>query len=65
VNFVSNTKTDTGLRIQAYIDEREYAKGIKVSNKEFKRLRITKNDELDNWNYTIKPTCPSTNRVVN
>ncbi len=65
VNFINNTKTDTGLRIEAYIDEREYEKGIKVSGKEFKHLKIVKNDELGNWNYTIKPTQPSTNRVVN
>jgi len=55
LNFVRNTKTDTGLRVEAYLDEREYEKGIKVSDKEFKSLNITKNDELSNWNYTIKP----------
>lgn len=55
LNFVRNTKTDTGLRMEAYLDEREYEKGIKVPDKEFKSLNITKNDELSNWNYTIKP----------
>lgn len=55
LNFVRNTKTDTELRVEAYLDEREYEKGIKVSDKEFKSLNITKNDELSNWNYTIKP----------
>jgi hypothetical protein len=54
VNFAKNTKTQTGLRIEAYLDDREYEKGIKVTDKEFKRLNITKNDELSNWNYTIK-----------
>lgn len=56
LNFVRNTKTETGLRIEAYLDEREYEKGIKVSDKEFKQLNIAPNDELGNWNYTITPT---------
>ena len=56
LNFVRDTRTVTGLRIEAYFDEREYEKGIKVSDKKFKRLNITKNDELSNWNYTITPT---------
>ncbi len=56
LNFVRDTRTVTGLRIEAYFDEREYEKGIKVSDKKFKRPHITKNDELSNWNYTITPT---------
>ncbi len=54
-NFARNTKTKTGLRIEAYIDSLEYEKGIKVSDKEFKQLNITKNDFPGNWNYTIAP----------
>jgi len=30
LSFVRNTKTETGLRVEAYLDEREYEKGIKV-----------------------------------
>jgi hypothetical protein len=56
LNFVRNTKTETGLRIEAHFDESEYEKGIKVKDKEFEKLNMIKNDELSNWNYTIKPT---------
>lgn len=55
LNFVKNTKTETGLAIDAYLDKRDYEKGKKVSDKEFKQLNIIKNKELGNWNYTIKP----------
>ena len=55
LNFVRNIKTETGLRVEAYLDEHEEEKGIKVPDKEFKNLNITKNDELNSWNYTIKP----------
>lgn len=56
INFIGNTRTETGLYIVPYLDNREYRKGIKVPDSEFKRLNITRNDELSNWNYTIKPT---------
>jgi len=56
INFVKSTKTKTGLNIAAYLDDREYEKGLKVPDSEFKRLNITKNDELSNWNYTIRPS---------
>jgi hypothetical protein len=55
LNFVRSTKTQTGLKVEAYFDPREYKKGIKVPDKEFKRLNITKNKTLGNWNYTIAP----------
>ena len=55
MKFVESTKTKTGLKIAAYLDDREYEKGLKVPDREFKRLNITKNDELSNWNYTIRP----------
>jgi len=55
VNFIKGTKTETGLHIEAYLDQREYEKGIKVSDKEFKQLHISRNEELSNWNYSITP----------
>lgn len=59
MNFLESTKTKTGLHITPYLDDREYEKGIKISDKEFKRLNITKNNELGNWNYMIKPSINS------
>jgi hypothetical protein len=56
LNFINNTRTETGLRIKAYLDEKEYKKGLKVSDKEFKELNISKNIRLGNWNYSIAPT---------
>jgi len=53
IHLIRNTKTKPGLTIEAYLDEREYEKGIKVSENEFKQLRIKKHSRLGNWNYTI------------
>jgi hypothetical protein len=56
LHFVRNTRTESGLRIEAYLDEKEYEKGVKVSDKEFRALNISKNIKLGNWNYSIAPT---------
>ena len=56
LKFVRGTRTATGLRVEAYLDDREYEKGIKVTDKEFKQLNISKNGELSNWNYTVAST---------
>lgn len=55
LNFARHTKTDTGLKVEAYFDPREYEKGVKVRDKEFKGLNIIKKQTLGNWNYTIAP----------
>jgi len=56
LNLVRNTRTKTGLCVEAYFDDREYEKGINVAEKEFKKLNISRNSELNNWNYTVSPT---------
>ena len=55
VNFAENTQTKTGLQIKAYRDRRVYEKGIKVSDKEFRQISLSRNDSLGKWNYTISP----------
>jgi hypothetical protein len=55
LNYAKGSNTKTGLQIEAYLDEREYIKGHKVSDKEFKELNITTGKELGKWNYTIAP----------
>ena len=55
VNFAENTQTRTGLRINAYRDQRVYEKGIKVSDKELRQISLSRNDSLGKWNYTISP----------
>lgn len=56
LNYARGTSTKNGLQIEAYLDEGEYSKGQRVSDKEFKKLNITKSEELGKWNYTIAPT---------
>lgn len=55
VNYVSTTKTDTGLHMTACRDQLTYQKGIKVSDNEMSELALNLNDTLGKWNYTISP----------
>lgn len=55
LHYAESTTTTTGLRVTAYLDEREYQKGISVSDREFKSLNLTRHHQLSKWNYTIAP----------
>ncbi len=55
VNLIANTKTKTGLKVKACLDENIYETGIKVSKAEMDALNITKESFHGEWNYTIAP----------
>ena len=55
VNLIGNTKTRTGLTINAELDENAYPTGIKVSDAELAAVRIKRAKFHGDWNYTISP----------
>jgi hypothetical protein len=55
VNLIAATTTKTGLTVQCELDEKSYAKGIKVSDAEIATLNIESDPWHPEWNYTIKP----------
>jgi hypothetical protein len=55
INLISNTKTTTGLKIDAYLDMKHYETGIKISDKELSQINLTKNEFHGEWNYIISP----------
>lgn len=55
VNLIGNTKTTTGLKVQADLDTNLYPTGIKVSDEEFASVNITRAKFHGDWNYTIMP----------
>ena len=44
-----------GLMIKAELDDRIYEKGIKVSDMEFKKIKLIQKKFHGEWNYMIKP----------
>lgn len=55
LNYIRNTTTRRGLKVDAILNEKKYEKGIKISNKQIKQINLEKNDALPQWNYTITP----------
>jgi hypothetical protein len=55
VNLIGNTKMDSGVTIQAELDEKGYPTGIEVTDEELAEVRIKKNKFHGEWNYTIIP----------
>lgn len=56
LNYIRTTVTQSGLHVAAHFMRRKYRKGERVSNKEFDRLPLSRNELLPNWNYTLAPT---------
>jgi hypothetical protein len=55
VNLIANTKTTKGLTVSAVLDQNNYKKGIKVTDKEMAGININGDKFHPEWNYTITP----------
>ncbi len=55
INLIGNTTNRGGLVVRARLDRRRYPTGKKVSAKEFRALKIERDDFHGDWNYVIKP----------
>lgn len=55
VNLIASTTTTTGLLVQAALDTNVYQTGLKISDEEMAKLRLTPCDFHGEWNYTIAP----------
>ena len=55
VNLIGATKTKKGLIIQTSVDTNEYAKGIRITDKEIKSLALERDEFHGEWNYILRP----------
>jgi len=53
--YIGDTKTETGLTVQAYLVTETYDKGVKVPDEDMDALCIQSHDVCPQWNYTIHP----------
>lgn len=53
--YIRGTTTKTGLRVRAFLLDRVYQQGIKVSDQEMKDLYLQQRPICPKWNYVIKP----------
>src|SRR5208283_433877 len=56
INLIAATTTSTGLKVYAQLDDRQYEKGVKVSDEQLATINITRNPFHGDWNYTVTPS---------
>jgi hypothetical protein len=55
LKYIRTTTTATGFQCQAQLNTTSYQTGVKVSDEQFRRLRLRPRKVLPQWNYTIHP----------
>ncbi len=55
VNLIASTTTSKGLKVKCELDTNKYETGLKVSDDEFKKIHIIRDEFHGDWNYTIMP----------
>lgn len=55
VKLIGSTQTSEGLEVHAWLDQRDYPKGRKVSDEELQAVHIRRNQFQGDWNYEIHP----------
>jgi len=53
LNYISTTRTKTGLQVYAHVVRADYPTGVKVSAKEMRNLSVHYHDTQPTRNYTI------------
>ncbi len=55
VQLIGHTRTDTGLRVRAKLDNRRYPTGIRIARSEMNRLALVTHRFHGEWNYELRP----------
>ena len=55
LQYISETKTETGLMVRAVLVTQKYETGIKVSDEVMDGLNLEHHHVCPQWNYTIRP----------
>ena len=60
VNLIAATTTKKGLAVNSRVDDRIYAKGRRVSDKQLAFVNLEPNAFHGEWKYTIHPSSENT-----
>jgi hypothetical protein len=55
LNYASTTRTTTGLKVNSYLVNTDYPKGVKVTDQEMEQLQLHPRDTQPIRNYTLSP----------
>jgi Rhodopirellula transposase DDE domain len=56
IKLIAATTTSTGLKVYAQLDDRDYPKGVEVSNEQLAAINLTRDQFHSDWNYRITPS---------
>lgn len=56
VSLISATKTETGLEVHAWVDDKEYKTKKEVTEAQLNEVNIVRNKFHGEWNYEIRPS---------
>ena len=56
LKFIRTTKTTAGLKIRALLTNKQYQKGLKISDQQMKHIALKRYTLRPNWNYSIAPS---------
>ena len=59
LNYIRHTTTETGLTVKAFLVDRVFEKGRRVTRSEREALSLVRRPICPNWNYMLKPRCLS------
>lgn len=55
VNLIAQTTTTTGLKVSCRLDRRKYPVGRRISDEEWEKINLHRDDFHGDWNYEIRP----------
>lgn len=55
LEYIRHTTTQTGLSVKAFLVDRVFQKGLKVSNQQRQSLNLVRRPICPAWNYVLKP----------
>ena len=55
IELIAGTTTTTGLKIYAQLDDREYEKGVTVSDEQLAAVNLSRETFHGEWNYSVTP----------
>jgi len=56
INLIAGTTTTTGLKVYAQLDDREYPKGVQVTDQQLATVNLTRDTFHGEWNYRLTPS---------
>jgi hypothetical protein len=55
LSLIRGTVNEAGLKVEAFLVDKVYEKGRKVSDEVMDNLNIERHSTCPHWNYTIRP----------